>query len=52
MPSYSGQISPRDRWAIVAYVRALQRSQHFPADQLTPEMKKEMASAAPGKEAR
>jgi hypothetical protein len=52
MPSYAGQVSPRDRWAIVAYVRALQRSQHFPADQLTPEMKKEMASAAPGKEAR
>jgi hypothetical protein len=49
MPSYAGQISPRDRWAIVAYVRALQRSQHFPADQLTPEMKKEMASAAVGK---
>ena len=52
MPSYAGQISPRDRWAIVAYVRALQLSQHFPADQLTPEMKKEMASAAAGKEAR
>lgn len=52
MPSYAGQISPRDRWAIVAYVRALQLSQHFPADKLTPEMKKEMASGAPGKEAR
>jgi hypothetical protein len=52
MPSYAGQISPRDRWAIVTYVRALQRSQHFPADQLTPEMQKEIASAAPGKEAK
>jgi hypothetical protein len=50
MPSYAGQISPRDRWAIVAYVRALQRSQHFPADQLTPEMKSEMAKASTGKE--
>ena len=50
MPSYSGQISPRDRWAIVAYVKALQRSQHFPADQLTPEMKAEMAKASTGKE--
>ena len=52
MPSYAGQISPRDRWAIVAYVRALQLSQHFPADQLTPEMKKEMATATAGKESR
>jgi mono/diheme cytochrome c family protein len=51
MPSYAGQIAPRDRWAIAAYVRALQLSQHFPADQLTPDMKKGMASAAPGKEA-
>jgi Cytochrome C oxidase, cbb3-type, subunit III len=51
MPSYAGQISPRDRWAIVAYIRALQLSQHFPADKLTAEMKKEMASATPAKEA-
>jgi mono/diheme cytochrome c family protein len=28
MPDYSGQIEPADRWAIVAYVRALQLSQH------------------------
>ena len=27
MPSYASQIPPDDRWAIVAYVRALQRSQ-------------------------
>jgi hypothetical protein len=26
MPDYSAQIAPRDRWAIVAYVRALQLS--------------------------
>jgi hypothetical protein len=52
MPTYAGQISPRDRWAIVAYVRALQLSQHFPADQLTPEMKKAMATATAGKESR
>ena len=31
MPSYSAQISPADRWRIVAYVRALQYSQHAPA---------------------
>ena len=28
MPSYGSQIPEEDRWAIVAYVRALQRSQH------------------------
>jgi mono/diheme cytochrome c family protein len=27
MPSYATQIPPADRWAIVAYVRALQLSQ-------------------------
>jgi hypothetical protein len=28
MPDYSSQIPPRDRWAIVAYIRALQLSQN------------------------
>jgi hypothetical protein len=28
MPSYATQIPIADRWAIVAYVRALQLSQH------------------------
>jgi len=28
MPQYSAQVSPEDRWAIVAYIRALQLSQH------------------------
>ena len=28
MPDYRTVISPRDRWAIVAYIRALQLSQH------------------------
>jgi mono/diheme cytochrome c family protein len=27
MPAYAAQIAPRDRWAIVSYVRALQISQ-------------------------
>jgi mono/diheme cytochrome c family protein len=39
MPEYRAQISPRDRWAITAYVRALQYSQHFPDTELTPEMR-------------
>ena len=28
MPDYRMQLSPRDRWAVVAYIRALQLSQH------------------------
>lgn len=33
MPPYRSQIPPEDRWAIIAYVRALQRSQNAaPAD--------------------
>ena len=31
MPEYSGQIETQDRWAIVAYIRALQLSQHATA---------------------
>lgn len=34
MAGYAGQIPVRDRWTIVAYVRALQLSQNFRADQL------------------
>jgi hypothetical protein len=34
MPSYAAQVPVRDRWAIAAYVRALQLSQHFPQDDL------------------
>ena len=41
MPDYSAQISPQDRWAIVAYIRALQLSQNaasndIPAGQQIP----------------
>jgi hypothetical protein len=28
MPEYAKQTTPEDRWAIAAYVRALQLSQH------------------------
>ena len=28
MPDYKAQVTPRDRWNIVAYIRALQLSQH------------------------
>ena len=43
MPDYASQIQPRDRWAIVAYIRALQLSQgatqaDVPAGQQVPSM--------------
>jgi mono/diheme cytochrome c family protein len=50
MPSYEAQISARDRWAIVAFIRALQLSQHFPQKELTPEMRSELAQAQSAKE--
>jgi mono/diheme cytochrome c family protein len=52
MPDYRAQIAPRDRWAIAAYVRALQLSQHTPAAELSQEERQKLsqpaAGAAPG----
>jgi mono/diheme cytochrome c family protein len=39
MPSYAAQIPVRDRWAIVAYIRALQLSQHATLDDVPPEIR-------------
>lgn len=36
MPSYASRIAIEDRWAIVAYIRALQLSQNTDASQITP----------------
>jgi mono/diheme cytochrome c family protein len=36
MPDYSAQIAARDRWAIVAYVRALQLSAHATVNDIPP----------------
>jgi mono/diheme cytochrome c family protein len=51
MSSYAAQLSPRDRWAIVAYIRALQVSRNVPVATLTEEERQqleEMASTVPG----
>jgi mono/diheme cytochrome c family protein len=52
MPDYRAQIAPRDRWAIAAYVRALQLGQHAPAAEFPQEerdkLSKPAAAAAPG----
>jgi mono/diheme cytochrome c family protein len=34
MYSYASRVAPRDRWAITAYIRALQLSRHARADEL------------------
>lgn len=34
MSSYAAQIGPQDRWAVAAYIRALQLSRHAPAEEL------------------
>jgi mono/diheme cytochrome c family protein len=52
MPKYSAQIAPADRWAIVAYIRALQLSQgasidDVPADQ-RPALESGVTPAAEG----
>jgi mono/diheme cytochrome c family protein len=37
MPSYATQVSVTDRWAIIAYIRALQLSQHASLDDVPPD---------------
>ena len=34
MPSYASQLSPRDRWAVIAYIRALQFSRNARVSEL------------------
>ncbi len=41
MADYATQVSPRDRWAIVAYIRTLQLSQSVPLDSLPPALRDE-----------
>src|SRR5881296_3669011 len=45
MWSYASRIPPRDRWAIVAYVRALQLSQNVRAGDLAPEDRRNLEAA-------
>lgn len=42
MPAYGPQIPVDDRWAIVAYVRALQRSQNATADDVPPDYRAQL----------
>jgi len=44
MYDYSAQIPPRDRWAIIAYIRALQFSRNAPAIELPAELRQKLAA--------
>jgi hypothetical protein len=46
MPDYRAQVAPEDRWAIAAYIRALQLSQHAPLAQLPPELRAQVTGGA------
>jgi hypothetical protein len=42
MPDYAMQVPAYDRWAIVAYIRVLQYSQHAPINDVPPEARKQL----------
>lgn len=46
MPAYGPQIPASDRWAIVAWVRVLQRSQHAGVDDVPSQMRSKIEEAA------
>ena len=45
MYSYAARVPPSDRWAILAYIRALQLSQDVPLASLSPEIRREAEAA-------
>jgi hypothetical protein len=46
MQDYSAQIDPHDRWAIVAYVRALQLSQNASANDVPADARAQLQGGA------
>jgi len=49
MLGYSAQIPPQDRWAIVAYVRALQLSRNAPVSDLPAELRQKLSQGGSAK---
>lgn len=49
MQGYSAQVPPRDRWAIVAYVRALQLSRNAPVSDLPAELRQKLSQGGSAK---
>jgi mono/diheme cytochrome c family protein len=47
MPSYASRIPPRDRWAITAYVRALQLGQRATVEDIPPDQRGAIGPAIP-----
>jgi mono/diheme cytochrome c family protein len=47
MPRFSDRIVPRDRWAIAAYIRALQFSQHVSLDELSEQQRTQILDELP-----
>ncbi len=45
MPDYAAQTTPRDRWAIIAYIRALQLSQQAKLEDVPPEARAQLGDA-------
>jgi mono/diheme cytochrome c family protein len=48
MADYAAQVSPRDRWAIIAYIRALQLSQYARLEELPEEERQDARKALEG----
>jgi len=49
MLGYSAQIPPADRWAIIAYLRALQFSRNAPVSELPPDLRDKLNSGGTAK---
>ena len=47
MLDYAASVKPIDRWAIAAYIRALQRSQNFPVSELPEERRAALRGGNP-----
>jgi mono/diheme cytochrome c family protein len=48
MPAHERALSREERWAVVAYVRALELSQSVPLDELPPDVAAEASASLPG----
>ncbi len=47
MYGYAARVAPEDRWAIIAYIRALQLSQNATIDDVPPEQRQQVAGGEP-----
>ncbi len=47
MADYAAQIAPRDRWAVIAYIRALQLSQHASLSELPADAREKLDETRP-----